>query len=209
MADGKERALSEGDRVDPLGRNIHAITELRARFEQQASRHQRLVERATWWLGRPKFLYGVLVAAALWVLLNVLAPHAGYRALDPPPFNALQGLVSFFALVMTTVVLITQNRQGRLAEQREELALQIDLLTEQRTAKIIALLEEFRRDMPLVPSRSDPEAEALTETVDPHVVLTALEYKLEQALTEEAEADIIAKMDEPAESAKTEAKVST
>lgn len=60
--------------------------------------------------------------------------------------------------------------------------MQMSLLTEQRTAKIIDLLEELRRDMPSVQNRVDLEAEALTKTVDPHEVLATLETKLEEAL---------------------------
>lgn len=49
---------------------------------------------------------------------------------------------------MTSVILITQNRQGKLAKRREHLELQMSMRTEQRTAKIIDLLEELRRDVP-------------------------------------------------------------
>lgn len=171
--------------VDPLSRNIHSIADLHARFEQQASPHQIVVERVTLWLGRPTILYSVLAIVVCWIVANLVIRSIGLRPLDPPPFSWLQGMVSLFALLMTIVVLITQNRQGRVEKQRNELELQINLLTEQRTAKIIALLEELRRDMPIVPSRVDAEAEALIETVDPHVVLTALEYKLDQALADE------------------------
>ena len=83
---------------------------------------------------------------------------------------------------MTSVILITQNRQGKLAERREQLELQMSMLTEQRTAKIIDLLEELRRDLPSVQNRVDLEAEALTKTVDPHEVLAAFESRLEETL---------------------------
>ena len=58
----------------------------------------------------------------------------------------------------------------------------MSLLTEQRTAKIIGLLEELRRDMPSVFNRVDLEAEALTKTVDPHEVLASFETKIEETL---------------------------
>lgn len=58
----------------------------------------------------------------------------------------------------------------------------MSLLTEQRTAKIIGLLEELRRDMPSVHNRLDLEAEALTKTVDPHEVLATFESKMEETL---------------------------
>ena len=72
-------------------------------------------------------------------------------------------------------VLTTQNRQAKLAEQRAHLDLQINLLSEQKAAKIISLLEELRHDLPNVRDRVDQAAEAMKEAADPVAVLTALE----------------------------------
>ena len=87
----------------------------------------------------------------------------------------LQGLVGLGALLTTTIVLITQTRQGKLAEQRAQLDLQVSLLAEQKTAKLIALLEELRRDLPEVTNRHDAEAAAMEQSTDPHAILDALE----------------------------------
>jgi uncharacterized membrane protein len=114
--------------------------------------------------------------------VNAAAPFLHLPHWDDPPFAWLQGTVGLGALLMTSVILITQNRQGKLAERREQLELQMSMLTEQRTAKIIDLLEELRRDMPSVHNRVDLEAEALTRTVDPHDVLATFESKLEETL---------------------------
>ncbi len=65
------------------------------------------------------------------------------------------------------MVLNTQNRQGRHAEQRSHLDLQVNLLAEQKIAKLIALVEELRRDLPQVRDRVDHVAEAMKESVDP------------------------------------------
>lgn len=73
------------------------------------------------------------------------------------------------------MVLTTQNRQSRHAERHAQLDLQVNLLAEQKVAKLIALVEELRRDMPSVPDRVDPVAEGMTEPLDPEVVLTVLE----------------------------------
>jgi len=167
---------------DPITANIDAVVALHALAEQQVDTHQRTVESLTAWLGRPQFFYGILVGVGLWMGANSLAPLLGWKQRDDPPFFWMQGGIGLGALLMTSVILITQNRQGKLAERREQLELQMSLLTEQRTAKIIDLLEELRRDMPSVHNRVDLEAEALTKTVDPHEVLTALESKLEETL---------------------------
>lgn len=164
---------------DPINANIDAVVALHAFAEQQVDTHQRTVESLTAWLGRPQFFYGILVGVSLWMGVNALVPLFGWKQRDDPPFFWMQGAVGLGALLMTSVILITQNRQGKLAERREQLELQMSLLTEQRTAKIIDLLEELRRDMPSVHNRVDPEAEALTKTVDPHEVLATFESKLE------------------------------
>lgn len=170
---------------DPITQNIDAVVALHAYAEQQVDTHQRTVEALTAWLGRPQFFYGVLVGVSLWMLANSLAPLLGWHQRDDPPFFWMQGAIGLGALLMTSVILITQNRQGKLAERREQLDLQMSLLTEQRTAKIIDLLEELRRDMPSVLDRIDHEADALTKTVDPHEVLATFERKLEESMESE------------------------
>jgi uncharacterized membrane protein len=118
--------------------------------------------------------------AATWTAFNVLAPHLGLRAFDPPPFVWLQGLVGLGGLLVATIILVTQNRQTKHAEQRSQLDLQVNLLGEQKAAKLIALLEELRRDLPTVPNRVDRVADAMKKPVDPHAVLSALEDSKEK-----------------------------
>ena len=177
---------------DPIQQNIDAVVALHNLAEQQVDTHQRTVETLTAWLGRPQFFYGILVGVSLWMLVNLGMRHSVGHAWDEPPFGWLQGAAGLGGLLMTTVVLITQNRQGKLAERREQLDLQMSLLTEQRTAKIIDLLEELRRDMPSVHNRVDPEAEALTRTVNPHEVLATLESRLEETMETDAASGIVA-----------------
>lgn len=163
---------------DPVGETIETIARLHTRAEQNVHPHQRAVEAVTSLLGRPAFLHAVLLLVAFWILGNVFAHRMGWKQIDPPPFYWLQGAVGLGALLMTIVVLTTQNRQGQLAERRSQLDLQINLLTEQKVTKVIELVEELRRDLPTVRDRHDPEAEAMTESADPHAVMTALEVSL-------------------------------
>lgn len=54
------------------------------------------------------------------------------------------------------------------------------LLVEQKVTKVIALIEELRRDLPSVQNRVDSQAEAMQEVVDPQTVLSALEGMLQE-----------------------------
>ncbi len=157
---------------------------MHAHAESQVGRHQRLIERITRQVGRPGFFYGVLAFVGAWVGLNVGGRPLGLAPWDKPPFYWLQGVVGLGALLVTIIVLITQNRQGRLAERRAQLDLQINLLAEQKVTKLVALVEELRRDLPSVRDRHDPQAEAMSEAADPAAVLSALEETLAEAVAE-------------------------
>jgi uncharacterized membrane protein len=97
--------------------------------------------------------------------------------LDRPPFSGLSTTVSVASLLTALMILVAANRGDALDEQRERLALQIALLTDRKTAKIIALLEELRRDSPALPDRHDAEANALSKITDPHAVAAELEKR--------------------------------
>ncbi len=155
--------------------DVQAVTALRAHAEEMIGRHQRRIEHFTSELGRPRTLYWILAFVGLWVGFNLSASRFGLPPFDRPPFPWLQGLVGLGALLMTTTVLTTQNRQTRRAEQRGQLELQVNLLAEQKVAKVIGLLEELRRDIPSVRDRVDREAEIMTAPINPHAAMAALE----------------------------------
>jgi uncharacterized membrane protein len=160
-----------------VSQNIDSILAFYRREEQKISDSQRMLEAMGGFMGRPSYLAAVLSFVALWLLANVLCGLLGAPAPDPPPFFWLQGIVSLGALLTTTVVLITQNREAKLEEQRLELELQVNLLTEQKTSKLIHLLEELRRDLPMVRDRHDPEAAAMQKQTHPEELLAALEER--------------------------------
>ena len=147
-----------------------------------------MIEVLTAALGRPRTVYVTLSIVIGWGAFNVLAPtRLGWPQVDPPPFFWLQGMVALAALLMTTLVLITANRQTRNAEERSHLDLQVNLLAEHKVAKLIALIEELRRDLPMVRDRIDREADAMQEAVDPHAMLAALAKASGAEATEDKE----------------------
>lgn len=161
-----------------VAQNVGRIAELHARAEEQLARHQRFIERIAGFFGRPVFFYVLVAFIDGWIVVNLLLQAYGRRAPDPWPFDGLQCIVGVVALSMANVILITQNRQGRRAEHRAHLDLQVSMLAEQKIAKLIALVEELRADLPNVRNRRDAEAEAMTEPADPAQVIEALKQKL-------------------------------
>jgi uncharacterized membrane protein len=171
--------------TERVGENAQTMAVLRADLEQSVGRHQRAIEALTGHIGRPGVLYGMIVCAWLWMLYNTLAPWLHLTQLDAPPFFWLQGAFCFVALTVTLLVLITQNRQEHRAERYAQLDLQINMLAEQKEAKIIALLEELRRDLPMVRNRRDSVAEAMIEPTNHQEVFLALEASMEYVVVKE------------------------
>jgi uncharacterized membrane protein len=169
---------------EDVARNIETMAHLQTEADRKVGRIQRTIERVTATIARPWTLNVILGGVALWVVVNTLGPSVGLPQVDRPPFPWLQGLVSLSALLVTSMVLTTQSRQGHNASQRGNLELQVNLVAEQKIAKLISLLEELRRDLPSVRDRVDPVANAMAESVDHEAVLTILEETIEDSTSE-------------------------
>lgn len=162
---------------DQISQNLSAVFAFFAREELKVTRSQKFLESISRYIGHPAFLAVVLLIVAMWMLSNSLLQEPGELAFDPPPHFWLQGLCGLGALLTTIVVLSKQNRLAKLAEQRAHLDLKVTLLTEQKVAKLIDLLEELRRDLPNVRDRHDPVADALQQSMNPVLVLAALDER--------------------------------
>ncbi len=126
---------------------------------------------ATARVAQPRTLAVVSAAVAGWIVLNLAMTVSGWRAPDPYPFPLLSAAVSTRALYLTAMILIAQRHDDELATRRDQLTLEIAILSERRAAKIIALLEEFRRNDWRQSDDRDKVAEALAEPSDPQAVL--------------------------------------
>lgn len=177
--DTEHRDLRDAAQLAQVEEHAETIAAIRARAESQRSSTQRYVEAFTATIGRPSTIIILLALLGVWIAWNAYDHAAGHKALDPPPFFWLQGAVALYAALISTFVLATQNREKRHAEQRAYLELQVNLLAEQKTAKIIELLEELRRDMPSVRDRVDHQANAMQLPVDTAAVLNVLEETMD------------------------------
>ena len=160
--------------VDHIEQTIKAVAQLRANHHGNASSVQRTVDRLTTYLARPQFIAittGVIVS---WIALNLLATALGGHAIDLPPFPWLGGAIALAAFYMVVLILATQKREDQLAQHRELLIMELAIVSEQKIAKVIQLLEEARRDNPLIQNRVDAEAETMAQPADPETVLGAI-----------------------------------
>jgi uncharacterized membrane protein len=172
---GQAPRADPGTLSDHIGQNIASVVALHRRESESVSAAQRRVERISRFMGRPIYLVALLALVVAWVAFNSTARLLGFKPFDAPPFEILNALMSLVALVTTTIVLIAQNRQAKVEQQHTHLDLQVNLLTEQKVTKLIHLIEELRRDLPMVKDRHDVQATALQERADAAQVLSAIE----------------------------------
>ena len=161
---------------------VHAVARFQKMHEASAGPLQRLIAQATRRAGSPTFVILLTACVIAWIAFNLGLIASGRTPIDKPPFFWLQGTVALTALYMTVFILTTQRRDDELAGMRDELTLQLSLLSEQKSAKIIELLEELRRDDPHISDRQDDHAEALSKPADPNAVLDALKDKQKPSL---------------------------
>ncbi|GCE25452.1 hypothetical protein KDA_09360 [Dictyobacter alpinus] len=185
-SDAQQKDVELTKLLDIVEKDIEALVSIRLSEERETSRHQQFVERITYnLLGRPYTLYAIIIIVLLWVLYNIIGALFGWQRLDPPPFSDLQGVIGFIALLTTTAVLITQNRQARLDDQRTHLDLELSLLIDRKVSKVIELIEELRRDIPNVQNRHDPQANIMQESADPAQVLSTFQQNYENVVRED------------------------
>ncbi len=143
---------------------------------------QTAVDRVTAAVGQPGFVVALCIAIAFWIVGNLIAILLGARPLDPPPFPALQSLLTVCAVLIAALILTTQRREDKLAGHRSQMILELTVLNDQKLSKVIALIEEGRRDNPALRDRFDHLAAAMSNPADTRAVLDAIkEVQADQA----------------------------
>jgi len=168
-----DRKTSQGIEEAPLEQTVRSLVDVQAEREHQLHPAQRSIEWLTERIGRPWFAYAVISFIVLWIAVDRLLGHR----FDSAAFPLLHLILTIVSVLLAVFILITENRQGDTADQRAKVTLQIALINEQKTAKIIELLEQQRKDSPHLPDREDKQADHMAEATD---LRTAIE-KLEQA----------------------------
>jgi uncharacterized membrane protein len=157
--------------------SIEAVADLERSALDAISGHQRWIERVTARIGRPLTFYIVVLVVVAWVATNLVLLKVRGATFDPPPFSWLQGIVSLSGLLVAILILTTASRIAQIDTQRDKLSLQINLLNERRTGKLIRMLDEVRRDSPQLPTHHDLEVQQLSEPTDPQAVTRAIEER--------------------------------
>jgi uncharacterized membrane protein len=163
--DGDPRGLAEHE-----SQSVQDLARLYRAHTKGISSLQQAMERATALMGRPGFAVLLGAAVLAWIAYGLTWGGGVTR----PAFIWLELSATIMALLVAILILVTQRREDDVAERRAQLTLELALLADRKNAKIIALLEELRRDAPNLADRDDAESQAMSRPADPKAVLEAI-----------------------------------
>jgi uncharacterized membrane protein len=119
--------------------NIRTVARLEQEFLERRTTLERIADAIGAFVGTMAFVSIHLALFAFWVTANLgLIPHV--KPFDPFPFLLLGMAVSIEGVLLTTFVLMKQNRMSKRADERNQLNLQIDLLAEREITKMLQML---------------------------------------------------------------------
>lgn len=113
---------------------------VRYRIQQKKTAVENIADVLTSFFGTLSFLSLNVIFFAIWIVWNSHL-NTGFSIFDPYPFGMLTMIVSLEAIVLSIVVLISQNRSSKVADAREEIDFEIDVASEKQIAAIMQSLD--------------------------------------------------------------------
>ncbi len=156
---------------DITAENVKAIAELERAAQASQSAADRVAGFITRFCGSMTFVWVHVAWFALWIAAN--SGQFG-KPFDPFPFNFLTLIVSLEAIFLSTFIMISENRQGRIDERRSHLDLQINLLSEQENTKMLQLLRAIA-DKLGISAGNDVSLKMLEQATRPEKLLAQIE----------------------------------
>ncbi len=152
---------------------------IKAQHSGGQSRLQILADGLTNLASSSGFLVFHVVAFSSWILLN--SGFGGLPAYDPYPFGLLTMVVSLEAIFLSIFVLMSQSRESKIGELREELTLQVNLRIEEEVTKTLHLVAGLYTRLGHTVGE-DPELREMLKPLDPD--------KMEREVTDQIHAAI-------------------
>ena len=163
---------------EAVQRNIASIAELEQEFSRQRSTVACLSDKVSSVASSPFFFLGHLAWFAGWILLNTVNCY-GIKHFDPYPFSFLGLCISSEAALLAMFVLMSQQRQTRQAEQWAHAGLQVGMLSEQETTKMLQMLQSISHHLGMKNVRLDRELNEMVKETPIVAVMQELEKALD------------------------------
>jgi uncharacterized membrane protein len=162
---------------DVTKRNVQSIVRLEEAAKANRDLTDRMADGIARFCGRFTFVWVHLILFSAWVVINIIP---GLPHFDPFPFTFLTLVVSLEAIFLSTFILISQNHETRLSERRNQLDLQINLLTEEENTKMLKLIERIANKVG-ASTEDDPSLQVLEQATRPEKLVDQIEKASDQA----------------------------
>lgn len=147
--------------------------ELRSRLDSNHTWMDSVADFLTIQFGTVWFFSLNALFFVVWMLLNKgLIP--GVSPFDLYPFNFLTMVVSLEAIFLSIIVLISQNKQSKIAEMREKIDFEINVRAEEEITKNLLVLEHIARHLGVDLSH-DKELKEMERHTDIHQIQQRVE----------------------------------
>ncbi len=156
-----------------------AFRAIKAQHSSNRSPMEVLADRMIGFASSTPFLVIHAIAFIGWIYWNL--PFSGLPKFDPYPFGMLTTIVSLEAIFLSIFVLMTQSRESKIGELREELTLQVNLRMEEEITKTLHLVAGLYSRLGLQLA-DDPELKAMLEPLDPKKIETDLSEQISAAM---------------------------
>ena len=165
------RATSESTR-----KNIETIVRLEEESVRSRSLGERFSDAFTRVMGSMSFVVFHLILFGVWFVVNL--GWTPLRPFDPFPFGILTLIVSAEGVLLAIFVLVSQNRMSRQANQRAHLNLQISLLAEQETTKLLQKVQTILDHLGVEQTAHDREVQQLSQETHVETLVSELQRSL-------------------------------
>lgn len=149
---------------------------MKAKADAKRTITERLADFMTKMFGSIKFLIINIILFVAWILINT-GQIKGIPPFDPYPFIHLITVVSLEAIILAIFVLISQNRNFKLDELREETNLKINIISEKENIKLMKMLVILLNKNGVDLSQ-DPELKKLLKPVSEEEIEKKLEKEI-------------------------------
>jgi uncharacterized membrane protein len=151
--------------------NVETIARLEQATNAERANSDRLADAIANFCGSMPFVWAHVIWFAGWTMINTVP---GISHFDPFPFNFLTLIVSLEAIFLSTFILISQNHETRLSDRRNQLDLQVNLLSEQENTKMLTMLDRIAKKVG-ASTDDDPSVQVLEQATRPERLIDQID----------------------------------
>jgi len=150
-------ASSEGAPASVIA-NVDKVISVENEALRPRARSEALTDSIGGFIGTIAFVALQIVAFVGWAIVNA-GIISEIPPFDPYPYALLSSITSLEAVLIAAFVLMKQNRMSIIADRRDHLDLQVNLLTERQATQIIQMLDRLSTHLGVQQHQSEESRE--------------------------------------------------